>query len=145
VKLGSMDAIQLKFHGIEGVLWVCLSPTDDRKLAIVGLDGWIEVWDVNSGKMIKTIEGCANIAEFSPTGHAIATTDCGNDWLDLKLVNPESGEVLCTMVGHTKEVLTACWSVSEPQPFNRRPQALNPKPQTLIPEPKKINPKSLTL
>ena len=140
VELGSMDAINAQPDEY-AVTWVNFSPTDNGKLAIAGSaegDRGIQVLDVGRGKIIRKLEGCFRIAEFSPDGQAIATVNDvrGTNALYryVKVVDANSGEVRCTMARHmhTDEVTAISWSVSlTPNP---KPQTLNSKPLTLNPE-----------
>ena len=64
------------------------------------------MWDIDSGDMIKEIEGCIMVAIFSPDGRTIASASAGDDVL---LMDTESGEMRFRMVGHENTVNTASW------------------------------------
>jgi len=93
--LGSLDPIYN----------VHFSPTDSRMLASEG-NNVIRLWDVDSGEMRWSFEGCY-FAVFSPDGRTIATaSDTTNDVL---LVNAESGELRLRLVGHQQRASSACF------------------------------------
>jgi WD40 repeat protein len=84
---------------------VSFSPTAISMLATAATGGPIHVWDIDSGDMIREIEGCS-VAMYSPDGRTIASS-AGE--YDVQLMDAESGEMGFRMVGHTDAVLTASW------------------------------------
>jgi len=94
----------------EGYRVTCVrfSPTAISMLTTATAAGAIHVWDIDSGELIREIEGCSWIAIFSPDGRTIATASAGHS-PDVQLIDAESGEMRFRMVGHTSAVFTASW------------------------------------
>ena len=103
----------LRTIGGEGRLTgVSFSPIANSILASVTMDDAIHMWDIDSGEMIREIEGC-NFAIFSPDGRTIATASPGHDVEDrgdMQLMDAESGQMRLRIVGHSDVVWTASWS-----------------------------------
>jgi len=85
------------------------SPTAISILATAGESNEIHLWNMDSGEMVREIEGCSWIAIFSPDGRTIATASAAHDARDVKLMDAESGEMRFRMVGHTGDICTVSW------------------------------------
>ena len=83
---------------------VHFSPRDKNILTTAGVD-LIHMWDVVSGKKIRSIEG-RSFAVFSPDGRWIATQGLGEHYGEIKpeihLFDSESGAFQLAMVDHDK-------------------------------------------
>jgi WD40 repeat protein len=69
--------------------------------------GAIRVWDVDTGMLVREMEGSHNSvrAVYSPDGSLLAAGDSG--WAEefpVRLWDPASGELRRTLLGHTKDV-----------------------------------------
>ena len=84
------------------------SPSNNRTLASAGYTQ-VALWDVDTGERIRSFHG-AHFAVFSPDGRAIATSNYANDVL---LVDPETGDLVASMVGHSELILSASFSVDD--------------------------------
>ena len=96
-------------HDIYGTTSLCVSP-DGRWIATGGKDQTIKLWDVATGKEVRTFTGHANIVEcvcFSPDGLQIAS---GSDNGVIKLWDTESGQQILTHRGHTAGVTSLAFS-----------------------------------
>jgi WD40 repeat protein len=69
--------------------------------------GAIRVWDVDTGTLVREMEGSHNSVQavYSPDGSTLAAGDSG--WAEefpVRLWDPGSGELRRTLMGHTKDV-----------------------------------------
>ena len=93
---GSLLLTSLWLPAHEGcVHGVNFSPTNSRNLVSVSEE--IRLWDVESGAMTKSFEGCA-FAVFSPDGRSIATNST-SDARVVHLVDAETGIVRARFLG----------------------------------------------
>jgi WD40 repeat protein len=106
----------LRTIGEDRLNGVSFSPIAISILASVRMGDAIHLWDIDSGEMIREIEGC-NFAIFSPDGRTIATASpfgpFGQDVEDngdMQLMDMESGQIRLRIVGHRDFVWTASWS-----------------------------------
>jgi len=79
---------------------VVFSP-DNRILASGNLDGTIKLWDVETGKEIKTLQGHTDVVlsvKFSPDGKILASGGGDNT---IRLWNIEVGREYATLKGHS--------------------------------------------
>ncbi|MFB2917599.1 hypothetical protein [Aerosakkonema funiforme] len=86
---------------------VSFSP-NGKMLASASDDYTVKVWDIFSGKEIKTLTGhtnCVNGVSFSPNGKMLASASADNA---VKLWDISSGKEIKTLTGHTNSV----WGVS---------------------------------
>lgn len=106
------------FGGAYTTLSVCFSP-DGKMLASSG-DDWdsnIRLWDVQTGELLKTLKKRTafedfkgrdvNSVVFSPDGNMIAS---GSGHGTIRLWNPNTGEFIKYLVGHTKSVNSVVFS-----------------------------------
>ena len=84
---------------------IAFSP-DGTKIIAVSEDGFIHIWDVETGKPLKKFEGYA-VAAFSPDGKKIVTT--GKDG-SVRILDAESGKELKKLVGHADRVNSAVFT-----------------------------------
>ena len=96
-----------------GVLEVDFSPAENHLLASASAD--IVLWDVDRGEEKSNFPSGMSFLKFSPDGRTIATASRPNAPSGLVLLDSETGEIRCTMVGHEAIVLRASFSVN-PQP-----------------------------
>ena len=87
---------------------VHFSTTQNRILASGGGDRVIRLWDIESGEIVRSIDG-KRLAVFSPDGGTIATA-FGSGSVDVLLVDTESGALRFRMVGHVAVVESLAFS-----------------------------------
>ena len=93
-----------------GIFSVSFAP-NSRYLAIGSSDKKIIIWDLESGKEIKTLnghKGCINTVAFSPDGKYLAS---GSDDITIKLWDLEMGKDVQTLFGHNDWVNSVAFSV----------------------------------
>ncbi len=114
-----LNALQIvSFQGIEynrlvghtsSVLSVSFSP--DSKILVTGSgDRNIKLWNVETGKEIRTLSGhtdYVNSVNFSPDGKILVTSSRDKT---IKLWNIETGKEIRTLSGHTESVLSVSFS-----------------------------------
>lgn len=72
----------------------------------------VDIWDIGSGKIIKTLKGHTNqilSIQFSPDGRRIATT---SEDKTARIWDIETGKCVNVLKGHTSAVV-ACWFIQE--------------------------------
>jgi WD40 repeat protein/SpoVK/Ycf46/Vps4 family AAA+-type ATPase len=82
----------------------------DGLLASGSFDQTIRLWDVHTGKLLKTLQGHTNMVKsvtFSPDGTRIAS---GSFDHTIKLWDVATGTLLYTLPGHDGVILTVTWS-----------------------------------
>ena len=84
------------------------SPTKKCTLFSIESAGTIRMWDIDSGERKGGMFGGA-FATCSPDGRTIATANAPGG-RDLQLIDAESESFRFRMVGHTREVQSACFS-----------------------------------
>lgn len=93
----------LKSPHSDTVLGVCFSP-DNTKLATCGADKFVKVWEVPSGKFLKSFEGHTHHVldvGWKPDGKLLASAGADNN---VKVWDYEKGEQARTINAHQKQV-----------------------------------------
>lgn len=86
-----------------GAAAVAFAP-DGNWLATSGYDGAVRLWDVATGRPIRTLQGAKGTVwslDFSPDGARLAAA--GEDGL-VRLWNPADGRLAATLAGHARNV-----------------------------------------
>ncbi|OUL34354.1 ribosome assembly protein 4, partial [Nostoc sp. T09] len=84
---------------------VVFSP-DGQKLASSGLDNTIKIWDITTGKAIKTLAGHSSVV-FSPDGQKLASGSGDNT---IKIWDIATGKAIKTLSGHSSAVNSVVFS-----------------------------------
>jgi serine/threonine protein kinase len=106
-ELPSPSGLVRAFEG--GVYVVCLSA--DGRLALSGnSDQTLKLWEVDSGRCLRTFEGHTNVSSVCLSTDGRRALSGGRD-KTLKLWEVNSGRCLRTFEGHTDQVLSVCLSV----------------------------------
>jgi WD40 repeat protein len=82
--------------------------TDGKVLASASQDGNVKLWDIRTGKQIRTLNGHSTgvyALAFSPDGQTLATADT-----EIKLWNFATGQLLDTLEGHWLNVNSLAFS-----------------------------------
>ena len=82
----------------------------DNNIASGSSDNTVRIWDAESGKLIKTLEGhtsSVNSVAWSPDGKYIASGSSDNT---VRIWDAESGVLIKTLAGHTGAVYSVAWS-----------------------------------
>jgi WD40 repeat protein len=102
-------------HG--NMVWAVAFSPDGRTLATTSLDGTAKLWEVASGREVRTLAGAGGGvvgAAFSPDGRLLATAARGRlgsgESGEVKLWEAESGRELATWRGHTGDVQSVAFS-----------------------------------
>jgi len=93
----------------EGVWSVSFSP-DSKTLASGSEDNTIKLWNLETGKEIRTLKGHSNFVlsvSFSPDGKTLAS---GSEDNTIKLWNLETGKEIRTLNGHSNSVYSVSFS-----------------------------------
>jgi len=88
---------------------VCYS-SDGKYLASASLDDTIKLWEVETGRLLRTLAGHTNdvcSVCYSPDGKYLAS---GSDDYTIKLWEVKTGECVQTLIGHTENVTSVCYS-----------------------------------
>ncbi|MFH1194966.1 MAG: TIR domain-containing protein [bacterium] len=83
---------------------------DGNFTAAAGGDGILRIYDINDGKLIRTLEGhqsSVNSVAFSPNGDFIIS---GSDDKSVKLWDAKSGKLIRTLEGHQSSVNSVAFS-----------------------------------
>ena len=95
------------------LIGVVYSP-DGKRLATIGKDGTVKVWEAATGRELLTVPGTTSLVDsygpqrlaISPDGVLLASSDNNR----VKVWDSVSGEVLRTLSGHTAEVWAVAFS-----------------------------------
>ncbi len=89
---------------------MALSP-DGRMLASISEDQTVLIWDINRGKLLRTLKGHKNpvCVAWSPDNQILAS---GGGYKDSTIHswNPKTGKLLRILKGHTGEITSIAWS-----------------------------------
>ena len=115
-------------RGHENLVYkMALSP-DGRMLASTSGDNTVRIWDINSGKLLRTRKGheLPLCVAWSPDNQVLASGDYedytlslwndtfGGDYEDytIRLWNSVTGKLLRILKGHTREIESIAWSLA---------------------------------
>ncbi|MEG4188954.1 WD40 repeat domain-containing protein, partial [Microcoleus sp. Pol17_C1] len=99
---------RLETHS-DGVTSVSFSP-DGKTLASASIDKTIKLWDVTTGKQIRTLQGHSDVVwsvSFSPDGKTLASA---SDDKTIKLWDVTTGKQIRTLQGHSYRVTSVSFS-----------------------------------
>ena len=99
-------ALLKTLDGHSGIVVLVAWSPDGSKIASQS-SGGVKIWDVESGKVRRTLEGNFNTITWSPDGTKIAS---GSVDKTVKIWNVESGEVRRTFEGHSNSIHSVAWS-----------------------------------
>jgi WD40 repeat protein len=108
LKMIQADQPQVLSHS-SMVYDVSYSP-DGKTLASGSYDGTVKLWDVGTGKELKTLKGHrgeVNSVSYSPDGKTLASTSWDNT---VKLWDVGTGKELNTLKGHQSAVMSVSYS-----------------------------------
>jgi WD40 repeat protein len=109
-------AFDIKAGHSDTVFGVCFSP-DNTKLATCGADKFVKVWEVPSGKFIKSFEGHTHHVldvGWKADGKFLASAGADNN---IKVWDFEKGEQARTIQGHQKQVTRLVFVAGKPEFF----------------------------
>ena len=95
--------------GLSGIYGLNFSP-DGKQIASAGSDNLVKVWDVSTGREIRTLKGHTDVVfavSFSPDGQMVAT---GSKDATIKLWDARTGALVRTLEGHTSWVRNLAFS-----------------------------------
>ncbi|HMV47507.1 MAG TPA: hypothetical protein PLD20_11350 [Blastocatellia bacterium] len=92
-------------YGHSGEVNLLAFSLDGRMIASGSADETIKLWDVTTGKLIRTLEGnsdcCINSVEFSPNGRMIVISEGryyeGGDGTEIQLWDVSTGKLMRTL------------------------------------------------
>ncbi|MFI0451288.1 WD40 repeat domain-containing serine/threonine protein kinase [Actinomadura sp. 6N118] len=94
-----------------GIICVAFS-RDGRTLASGGFDAQVRLWDVPTGRNIRTLNGHSSAViflAFSPDGRTLVSAGAGDDHT-LRLWDTQTGENIRTLSGYSNEITCAAIS-----------------------------------
>jgi WD40 repeat protein len=95
--------VELKSGHSDTVFGVCFSP-DNKMLATCGADKFVKVWEIPSGKFVKSFEGHTHhVLDVGWKGDGKTLASAGAD-NNIKVWDFEKGEQVRTIGGHNKQV-----------------------------------------
>jgi WD40 repeat protein len=103
------ELLYLDGHHDRAVGCVSYSP-DGKRLASAGSDGTVKIWDAETGKQLRSLEGHTDqvfCAVFSPDGNWIASAGIDKT---VKIWDAETGRELKNLEGHTQCVDSVAFS-----------------------------------
>ncbi|NET67386.1 MAG: hypothetical protein F6K63_24590 [Moorea sp. SIO1G6] len=96
-------------QGHDDIVWSVSFSRDGQTLAS-GSYKTIKLWNLLTGKVIRTLEGHTELVtsvSFSPDGQTLASGSYDNT---IKLWDPKTGKVIRTLIGHTEVVRSVSFS-----------------------------------
>ncbi len=101
-RLPGLDVVR-RLHHQGGAAALAFAP-DGRILATSGYDGAVRLWDLASGRLIRTLSGARGTVwtiDYSPNGRLLAAA--GEDAL-VRLWSPAEGRLVRTLRGHERNI-----------------------------------------
>ncbi len=99
-RAGTQPAFVLPFITLPRIYKIAFAP-DGKTLASASIDVGLQLWDVNSGAIIKQYPGVFTSLAYSPDGNLLAVDGSNTE---IQLLNPLDGSVQKIFTGHTARV-----------------------------------------